>query len=56
MSGLTPPLRQPPVYLIVNADDYGYFSCVSRGILDAVCDGIVTATGVLATVHFLMNI
>ncbi len=35
-------------YLIVNADDYGYFRCVSRGILRAAADGIVTATGVLS--------
>ena len=47
MSGLTH-LQRQPVYLIVNADDYGYFSCVSRGILDAGRDGIVTATGVFA--------
>jgi predicted glycoside hydrolase/deacetylase ChbG (UPF0249 family) len=39
----------PPTRLIVNADDYGYFHCVSRGILDAARQGIVTATGVLAT-------
>lgn len=35
--------------LIVNADDYGYYDCVSRGILHAAQQGIVTATGVLAT-------
>lgn len=35
--------------LIVNADDYGYFRCVSRGILEAAAQGIVTATGVIAT-------
>lgn len=35
--------------LIVNADDYGYFDAVSRGILDAHSCGIVTATGILAT-------
>jgi predicted glycoside hydrolase/deacetylase ChbG (UPF0249 family) len=34
--------------LIVNADDYGYFRCVSSGILKAATDGIVTATGVLS--------
>jgi predicted glycoside hydrolase/deacetylase ChbG (UPF0249 family) len=33
-------------YLIVNADDYGYYDCVSRGILDGVENGIVTATGI----------
>ena len=35
--------------LIVNADDYGYYDCVSRGILHASRQGIVTATGILAT-------
>jgi predicted glycoside hydrolase/deacetylase ChbG (UPF0249 family) len=39
---------QPPC-LIVNADDYGYYDCVSRGILHASREGIVTATGILAT-------
>jgi predicted glycoside hydrolase/deacetylase ChbG (UPF0249 family) len=39
--------------LIVNADDYGYFRCVSKGILQSVTRGIVTATGVFAnTTHF----
>ena len=38
---------QPPC-LIVNADDYGYFRCVSRGILAGARQGIVTATGVFA--------
>jgi predicted glycoside hydrolase/deacetylase ChbG (UPF0249 family) len=38
-----------PAYLIVNADDYGYFDCVSRGILRSASHGIVTATGVFAT-------
>jgi len=47
------PPTSPRVYLIVNADDYGYFHCVSRGILQAATQGIVTATGVLATAtHF----
>ena len=40
-------------FLIVNADDYGYFRCVSKGILKAAAAGIVTATGVFANaVHF----
>ena len=40
-------------YLIVNADDYGYFRCVSEGILKAATRGIVTATGVFANMaHF----
>ncbi|MBI5014005.1 MAG: ChbG/HpnK family deacetylase [Deltaproteobacteria bacterium] len=34
--------------LVVNADDYGYFSCVSRGILEAARAGRVTAVGALA--------
>jgi chitin disaccharide deacetylase len=39
--------------LIVNADDYGYFRCVSKGILKSATDGVVTATGVFAnTNHF----
>jgi predicted glycoside hydrolase/deacetylase ChbG (UPF0249 family) len=37
-----------PAYLIVNADDYGYFASVSRGILDGGKDGVITATGVIA--------
>lgn len=42
-----------PAYLIVNADDYGYFNCVTRGILDSVRNGIVTATGLFANAeHF----
>src|ERR1700758_2816197 len=40
-------------YLIVNADDYGYFRCVSQGILKSATQGVVTATGVFAnTAHF----
>lgn len=35
--------------LIINADDFGVFSCVSRGILEAVRAGAVTAVGVMAT-------
>ncbi len=37
-----------PIQLIVNADDYGYYRCVSRGILQAAASGAVTATGILA--------
>lgn len=45
-----------PAYLIVNADDYGCFNCVSKGILRAATHGIVTATGVFAnTTHFADN-
>jgi predicted glycoside hydrolase/deacetylase ChbG (UPF0249 family) len=37
-----------PIHLIINADDYGYFPCISRGIIDAANSGAVTATGILA--------
>ncbi len=37
-----------PAYLIINADDYAYFDCVSRGILACADAGTVTATGVFA--------
>jgi predicted glycoside hydrolase/deacetylase ChbG (UPF0249 family) len=42
-------------YLIVNADDYGYFHCVSRGILRSASTGIVTATGVLGNTAHLQE-
>src|SRR5436190_158086 len=39
--------------LIVNADDYGYFFSVSKGILRSATHGVVTATGVFANMaHF----
>ena len=41
-----------PVYIIVNADDYCYFDCVSRGILDSARNGIVTATGIFANTAY----
>ena len=34
--------------LIVNADDFGYFNCVSRGVLESISAGGVTATGIMA--------
>jgi hypothetical protein len=34
--------------VIVNADDFGYFRCISEGIVEAVQAGSVTATGILA--------
>lgn len=37
-----------PIHLIINADDYGYFPCVSQGILEAANSGALTATGILA--------
>lgn len=36
------------IRLIVNADDYGYFPCVSRGIVEAAQASAITATGILA--------
>jgi chitin disaccharide deacetylase len=42
-----------PAYLIINADDFAYFKCVSRGILECVNQGTVTATGVFANSPFL---
>jgi predicted glycoside hydrolase/deacetylase ChbG (UPF0249 family) len=49
---VAPEMRQP-VYLIVNADDFGYFPGVSRGIIQAHREGVVTATGVLANSPYL---
>jgi predicted glycoside hydrolase/deacetylase ChbG (UPF0249 family) len=40
-------------YLIVNADDFGYYDCVSKGILSAAAIGAVTATGIFANSPFL---
>jgi predicted glycoside hydrolase/deacetylase ChbG (UPF0249 family) len=36
------------IRLIINADDYGYFPCVSQGIIQAARAGVVGATGILA--------
>lgn len=41
--------------LIVNADDFGYFDSVSRGILHAIEAGQVTATGIMANGDGLAN-
>ncbi|NTV45751.1 MAG: ChbG/HpnK family deacetylase [Chlorobiales bacterium] len=41
-------ITREPIYIIINADDYGYFSCVSKGISDAARQGGITATGILA--------
>ena len=41
-------MNKEPSYLIINADDYGYFPCVSQGILKAAQEGVVTATGIFA--------
>jgi predicted glycoside hydrolase/deacetylase ChbG (UPF0249 family) len=49
--------ESPGTYLIVNADDYGYFNCVSQGILQSARDGIVTATGIFAnSAHFTEHV
>lgn len=44
-----------PIRLIINADDYGYFPCVSQGILEAARTGNLTATGVLANSTTLID-
>jgi len=36
------------IQLIVNADDFGYWQCVSRGILHAANHGRITATSIMA--------
>ena len=41
--------RNNDIRLIVNADDYGYYRSISRGILDAARTGVVNATGIMAT-------
>ena len=40
--------RREPIHLIINADDYGYYPCISQGILEAATSGALTATGILA--------
>ena len=42
------PTDDGAAYLIVNADDFGYYRCISAGIAHAHSDGIVTATSVLS--------
>lgn len=40
-------------FLIVNADDYGYFESVSTGIIEGAKAGCITATGIMAnSPHF----
>ena len=41
-------MSNPSIRLIVNADDFGYFPCVSRGIAKAAGLGAINATGILA--------
>ena len=40
--------HREPIHLIINADDYGYYPCISQGILEAATSGALTATGILA--------
>lgn len=47
--------NQKQIRLIINADDYGYYKCVSRGILDTMKSGNVTATGVMANSQYFME-
>lgn len=42
-------------HLIVNADDYGYYDCVTRGVLLAADAGVVRATGIFANSPFVEN-
>lgn len=37
-----------PIFLIINADDYGFFPSVSRGIVYCAKQGVVTAIGIMA--------
>lgn len=48
MSLIHDPSPTPQISLIVNADDFGYFDAVSRGIVHAIEAGRVTATGIMA--------
>jgi predicted glycoside hydrolase/deacetylase ChbG (UPF0249 family) len=41
-------INREPIHLIINADDYGYYPCISKGILEAASSGALTATGILA--------
>jgi predicted glycoside hydrolase/deacetylase ChbG (UPF0249 family) len=41
-------MAKASIDLIINADDYGYYPCVSQGILAAAKSGSLTATGILA--------
>lgn len=41
-------MAKASIDLIINADDYGYYPCVSQGILAAAKSGAITATGILA--------
>ncbi len=41
-------MTKASIDLIINADDYGYYPCVSKGILEAAKAGALTATGILA--------
>ena len=42
----------PAAYLVINADDYGYYAGVSRGILDAARHGLIRATGIMANSEY----
>lgn len=40
-------------FLIINADDYGYFPGVSRGIIECAKQGVISATGILSNSPYL---
>ena len=42
------PDPRPPIYLIINADDCGYYSCVSKGLIECAKRKAINATGLMA--------
>jgi predicted glycoside hydrolase/deacetylase ChbG (UPF0249 family) len=40
--------HRKPIFLVINADDFGYYACISRGIVACARSGAVTATAIMA--------
>ncbi len=40
--------NRKPIFLVINADDFGYYACVSRGIVACARKNAITATAVMA--------
>jgi predicted glycoside hydrolase/deacetylase ChbG (UPF0249 family) len=40
--------NRKPIFLVINADDFGYYSCISRGIVACARKGAITATAAMA--------
>jgi predicted glycoside hydrolase/deacetylase ChbG (UPF0249 family) len=38
----------PPIFLIVNADDCGFYACVSKGVIECAKQKVINATGLMA--------